>query len=135
MQMLEVVVALLVEWRLVAIQEIVVERDADGLDAVYGELYAEALTGSRLTTARRSGDKHQLDTLALGYLVGYLADLLLLKGLAYLNQLWCIAFTDNLIQVADGAQSQNVLPLVVLLEDAEHLILMRHLAQFRRVFP
>ena len=42
MQMLEVVVALLVEWRLLAIQEIVVERDADGLDAVYGELYAEA---------------------------------------------------------------------------------------------
>ena len=85
--MLEVVVALLVEWRLLAIQEIVVERDADGLDAVYGELYAETLAGSRLAAARRSGDEHQFDALALGYLVGYLADLLLLKGLAYLNQL------------------------------------------------
>ena len=38
-------------------------------------------------------------------------------------------FVYGLVQVAYGAQSQYVLPAVVLLEYSEHLVLWRHLAQ------
>ena len=49
MQVLEVVIALLVAWRLVAVEEIVIERDADGFNAVDGKLYAETLAGRGLS--------------------------------------------------------------------------------------
>ena len=47
--MLEVVIALLVERCLVAIQEVVIEGDSNGFDAVDSQLYTESLAGGGLT--------------------------------------------------------------------------------------
>ena len=49
MQMLEVIFALLVEWCLFTIEEIVIEGDANGLDAVDSQLDTESLTGGGLS--------------------------------------------------------------------------------------
>ena len=46
-----------------------------------------------------------------------------------MNELGRKALVDDLVQVADGAQPQDILPAMVLLEDAEHLVLVDHLAQ------
>ena len=48
-QILEVVVALLVAWRLVTIEEIVVERDGHRFDAVDSQLHTESFAGCGLS--------------------------------------------------------------------------------------
>ncbi len=48
MQMLEVKVAFLVEWCLLAVEEIVVKRDADRFDAIGNQLDAESFAGCGL---------------------------------------------------------------------------------------
>ena len=78
MQMLEVVVAAFVAWCLVAVEEVVVERDADGFQAVDCQLYAETLAGRSLATAAGSGNEHQFDAFAFGDVIGNLCYLLLL---------------------------------------------------------
>ena len=80
-QMFEVVVTFLVERCLLTVEEVVVEGDADGLDAIGDELDAESFAGGGLTRRRRTGNQYQTDTLALGYLIGNLGNLLLLKCL------------------------------------------------------
>ena len=41
-----------------------------------------------------------------------------------------MAIIDGFVQVANGAHAQDVLPAVVLLEDAKHLVLHHNLTQF-----
>ena len=138
-QVLKVVVAIGLARRLVAVHEVVVERYGDRLDAVGSKLHGESLAGRRLATARRTGDEHHAQgqqvgrqtggIAAAGHLVGYQRYLLLLQGLAHLDELRGIAFLRDLVEIAEGAQSEDALPLVVLLEDTEHLVLMGHLTQ------
>ena len=128
-QVFVVVVALLVAGRLVAVDEIIIQRDGYRFDAVDGQLYRQSLAGGRLAAAAGTGNENQADAPALGYLVGDTGNLLLLQGLADLYELGREPLVDDLVQVADGTQSEDVLPAVVLLEDAEHLVLMHHLAQ------
>ena len=128
-EVLEVIVAIGLARRVFAIDEIVVERDGNGLDAVRGQLYGQALTGCRLTAAGRSGDEHHADALSESNVLGNFGNFLLLQGLADLNELRGVALLYALVQVANGSQANDVLPLMVLLEDGEHLVLMGHLAQ------
>ena len=86
MQMLKVVVALLVEWCLFTIQEVVIERDAYWFDAVDGQLHAETFTGSGLSRRRRTCNQHHLDALTLSYLIGNLCNLLFLQSLTNLDE-------------------------------------------------
>ena len=132
--MFKVVVARLVAWRLVTIQKIVVQRYGYGLDAVDGQLHAEAFAGGGLAARRRTGYQYHFYPLCMGYLVGYLGYLLLLQGFRDLYQLRREAFVNDLIQVAHVAQVHDVLPLVVLLEDAEHLVLTDEGSELRGVF-
>ena len=123
MEMLEIIVSLFVTRGLVTVQEVIVERDADRLDAVDGQLHAEAFAGRGLATAAGACYEHHLNTLPTCYLIGYLGNLLLLQGLANLNKTVGIAFGDGIIQVANRSHTKNRLPAMVLLEDLEHLIL------------
>ena len=104
-EVLKVVVATLVEGGLVAVLEIVVQRDAYGLQPVDGQLDADALAGSRLTTGRRTCNEHHSDAGPMGYLVGYLGYLLLLQGLADLYQFVGMSLTDGSVEVAHGTHT------------------------------
>ena len=102
-QVLEVIVAIGITRCEVTVEEIVVEGDADRIDAIDGQLYGESLAGGGLATAGGACYQHYLDAAAAGYLVGNLADLLLLQGLADLYESRGIALDNGFVQVADGA--------------------------------
>ena len=86
-------------------------------------MYAETFACRGLATGRRSGNEHHLDAFVFGYLVGNLRNFLLLQGFRHLNEVRRAAPVDDFVQVADISQVHDVLPLVVFLEDAEHLVL------------
>ena len=134
MQVLEVVVSLIVERRFVTIQEVVVKRDTHRHDAIDGELHAKTFACRSLTAGRGPCDEHELDALPLGNLVGNLGNLFLLKSLADLDEHRGVSLTDDIVEVAYCAQPEDVLPLVVFLEDAEHLVLVSHLTQLVGMF-
>ena len=92
-------------------------------------MHGQTLAGCGLATRRRTGDEYQFDAFAVGYLVGNTRNLLLLQGLTNLDEVRAEALVDTFVQVANGAHAQDVLPAVVLLEDAKHLVLHHNLAQ------
>ena len=133
MQTFVVEVAILVAWRTVAVDEIVVKRDGNGTDFIDGELHGESFACGCLAARRRSGDEHHAYFRPFGYHVGNARDLLLLKGLTYVDDMAGIAFLNGCIELANRTYSKNILPAMVLLEDFEHLVLPGHLAKHRRI--
>ena len=119
----EVVVAILVLGGLLAVEEVVVEGNADRVNAVDSQLYGESLARRCLTATAGTGYEHHLDTLLMGYLVGYLGYLLLLQGFAELDEGIGMTVLNSAIKVANCAHAQQVLPAMVLLEDFKHLVL------------
>ena len=134
-QVFKIIVTILVLRCLFTIQEIVVERDADRIDAIDGQLHRQSFTSGRLTAGRRSGNEHQLHTLAVGYLICNLTDFLLLQGFTDLDEFIGMSADNGFVQVTHGTQSEYVLPVVVLLENVEHLVLAHEVFQTRGVIP
>ena len=132
-QVFEVIVTTLIARRLVTIKEIVVERDADGLQTIHGQLHGEAFTGRGLTTAAGTCYKYHLDGLPRGNLIGYLGYFLLLQGLTKLNELVATSFDNGIIQVTNSTHTQNSLPTMMLLEDLEHLVLADKCTKLRGI--
>ena len=130
---LVVELALLIPGRELAVHKIVVQRNLHGLDAVGEQLDGEPFAGGRLSTRRRAGDQHHLHPLPGGNLVGNLSDALLLQGFAHVDDVVHLPRLHGGVELAHGAESQDVLPAMVLLEDFEHLVLAGHLAQRMRV--
>ena len=85
MQMFEVIVAAFVSGGVLAVKEVVVEGNADRLEAIDGQLHGDPLAGSGLSAAGGSGYQHHLNPWPAGYLVGNLGNLLLLQRLAELD--------------------------------------------------
>ena len=125
---LEVVVARLVEGRLVAVYEVIVERDAYRAYAVGKQLDRQALACGGLAARRRTGDEHHLHTLPGGNHLGNLHYLVFLERLGDVYQLGALALGDDLVEVADGGHAEYSLPAVLLLEYLEHLVLAHELA-------
>ena len=105
MQVLKIVIALIIFWRLLAVEEIIIQRYTNGMDTIYGQLHAKTLTGCGFTRRRRTSYQHQFYALTLGNLVGNISNLLFLQRLANLYELRRMAIHDSLVQVADGAQT------------------------------
>ena len=125
-----VVFAVLVLRCAVAVYKVVIERNLQGLDAVGKQLYRQALAGGGLARRRRSGKQHQLYILSGGNLVGNVRYLLFLQSLRHIYNVNGVPGAHCLVEVAHGANAQNILPRVLLLENLEHLVLLGELAQF-----
>ena len=70
-----------------------------------------------LPPRRRSGDEHHLHTLAAGDFIGDVSDFLFLQSFGNVDDIRSQTVIHRLVECADGAHAQNVLPTVVLLED------------------
>ena len=126
---LEVVVALSVSRGVVTVDEIVVERHHHRSAAVAHQLYGQSFAGGSLATRRRSGNQYDTHAVALCDILGNLSNLLLLQGLRDVDDSRRVTLRHRHVEVAHRTDAQDVLPLVMLLEDAEHLVLHNHLAQ------
>jgi len=72
--------------------------------------------------------------MARGYLVGDTGYLLLLQRLVHIDDVCGKPLVHGVVEVAHGAQTDDVLPLVVLLEHIKHLLLAGHWAQLAGIF-
>ena len=121
------VVASVGEFRgLDAVDEIVVGRERNRLEAAGLELHAQAVRDRGLAAARRTGDQHDADRIlrvvvAALDLLRNLDELLLLQGLGDLDQVGCTALQANVVHVARVAQIHDAVPLEVLGKDLEGL--------------
>ena len=130
---LKIIFSILILRGLIPVHEIIIERNLQRFQSVYGKLNAQALAGCCLTGRRRTGKKHELHTLALGNILSNLSQLLLLQCLADIDDVGSMTGFDSLIEVAHGSDAQDFLPAMMLLEDVEHLVLPGHLAQLVRI--
>ena len=105
MQVLKIVIALIIFWRLLAVEEIIIQRDTHRMDTIHSQLHTKTLTGGGFTRRRRTGYQHQFNTLALSYLIGYISNLLFLQCLAYLYKLRRMTIDNRFVQITNGAQS------------------------------
>ena len=115
------------------VYEVVIQRYLQRLDAIGQQLNAESLARGGLSRRRRSGHEHELDALAGRYLIGNLGDTLFLQRFRHVDDVGGMARIDEFVEVTYRTHTEDVLPVVVLLEDAEHLVLMGHLWQHVRV--
>ena len=105
MQMLKIIVALIIFRRLLAVEEIIIQRDTHRMDTIHSQLHTKTLTGGGFTRRRRTGYQHQFHTFALSYLIGYISNLLFLQCLAYLYKLRRMTIDNRFVQITNGAQS------------------------------
>lgn len=128
-----IIFSILVLRRSLAIDKIVIERNLQRFQSVDSQLYGETLARSRLTRRRRSSQEDEFHPRPCCYLLGYLGYLLLLKRLADIDNIRGMARINSRIEVAHCSDADNILPVMMLLEDFEHLVLTGYLAQFIRV--
>ena len=128
---LKIIFAVVILRRPVSIHKVIVQRNL--LQSVHGKLDAQSLAGCGLARRRRTSQQHELHTLTVRNILGYLGYLLLLQCLTDVDDVSGMTRLYRLVEVAHGSDTQDVLPAMVLLEDVEHLILLRHLAQFIRI--
>ena len=125
---LKVVLAMFIERCEFAVDEVVVEREGHRMEAICHELYGEALAEGGL--ARGGGSRYEDDAcLAAIYVVGNACYALLLQCFGHIDKVGGMAGTAGCVEVAHGAHAHNLLPMVVLAEDAEHLVLTYNILQ------
>ncbi len=130
---LEVVLAVLILGRRLAVEEVVVEGDANGPHAVGDELHGESLARRGLAAGGRTGDEHYLYVMARLDVVSHAHELLVLQGLEDVYHVVGMAGEDGFVQVAHGAYAHLLLPVVILLEHLEHLVLLDERGEFCRL--
>ena len=118
---------------LIPIHEVIIERNLQRLQSVYGKLDAQTLAGSSLARRRRTRQQYQLHPFAAGNLLGNLRQLLLLQRFADIDDIRSMSRIDSLVEVTHGSDTQDFLPAMMLLEDIKHLVLSGHFAQLIRV--
>ena len=104
------------------VDEVVVGRYRQGLQAAGHKLYAEALGNGGLAAAARAGDEHQAQVAVLIAAVDffcYLDYFLFLQSLGYLDELGGVSFLAGVVHVADVVEVHNGVPPEAL---AEHLV-------------
>ena len=124
---LVVVVAVLVLRGLLAIDEVVVERDQHGAQSEHAQVDAQPFGRGGLAARRGSRDEHHAGPareVRLGDGVGYFGEFPLVEGLGQLDHAAGVAREDLRIDVADGRDTHDAHPRLVFAEDAEHLVLM-----------
>ena len=112
--------------RILAVDEVVVERDGDRPQPHDLHLHAQTLREGRLARRGRPRDEDQAQLPAvLGDVVGNLGDVLLLQGLRDADDLADAARADGPVEVCDIATAQDVGPVLRLGQDLRELWL-RH---------
>ena len=129
-----VVFAVCVQRGLVAVDEVVVERDEHGFQSQNAELNAQTLGRGGLAARRRARDEHHARAaraIGLGDRVSDARKPFFMEGLGDLDQFRGVARKHLGVEPADGGHAHDVDPLLVLVEDVEELVL-RH-QRFERV--
>ena len=119
--------------RFLPIYEIIIERNLERFQSVYGKLYAQTLARSGLARRRRTCQQHQFHALAAGNLLSNLGNLLLLQRLADIDDVGRMIGIYRLVKIAYSPDAQDTLPAMMLLEYLKHLVLSGHFAQHIRV--
>ena len=124
---LVVVVAVGVARGLLAVDEVVVERDQHGVQSQHAQLDAQPFGRGGLAAAGGAGDQHHAGAARkVGVVdgVGHPGELALVERFGEFDQAAAVAREHLRIDVADGGNAHDPDPRLVLLEDAEHLLLM-----------
>ena len=130
LQCLIVVVATLIAWGLGAVDKIVVERYALGVETEHSESNAESFAEGCLAARRGAGNQHHTHSalcVSLGNRVGNLANLLLVQGFGNLNKSCTLAVANHLIQRTHIRHADNIYPILILAEYLVHLLLWYHI--------
>ena len=107
------------------VNEIVIHREGKGLEAAGHELDAQALAKRGLARTGGAANHDEPDLRMALYLLGDVAYLLLLEGLADIDDVdGFVMITAGLVEFPDSADSDDVLPALVLAKDFEHLLLL-----------
>ena len=117
---------MLVARRVHAVHEIVVGRNGEGTQAAGQQLHAQPFAEGGFAARRRAGYQDQLQFGPRSNTVGHAGYLLLLKGLAHVDELVGISFLAHLVELADGGHAQNLVPPVLLAEHFKHFGLLPH---------
>ena len=124
---LVVVVAVLVERSLFAVDEIVVERDHHRAQSQHAEFDAQPLGRGGLAARRRARDEHHADAAADDGVVDGVGDpgeLAFVERLGQFDHASGVAREGAGVDLPDCRNAHQRDPRLVLLEDAEHLLLL-----------
>ena len=91
--------------RFLPIHEIIIERNLERFQSVYGKLYAQTLARSGLARRRRTSQQHQFHTLATGNLLSNLGNFLLLQRLADIDDVGSMIGIYRLVKIAYGSDA------------------------------
>ena len=133
---LVIVFAVLILGRMLAVDEVVVERYDHGVEPEYAQLYAQTLREGSLAAGRGARYEHHpraARLVCLRYAVGEVGYLLLVECLRHLDQIAGVAAQDFGVEAADGGYAHYPHPHLVLVEDIEHLVQMHLQVEFRGV--
>ena len=118
---------------ILAVDEIVVRGERDGLQAAGLQLDADTAAEGGLATAARPCDEHQahgvLAMIAAVDFFGNLYDFLLLQGLCHLHQFPRHPVFAGMVDVADRTQAHDIVPLQAFRKHLKGLGLVFHLCQ------
>ena len=116
----EVVVAFFVAGGVFAVDEVVVDGDGDGSEAVDAELDGEAFGEGGLAGGGGSGDEDVADVVAAGGdFVGDAGDFLFVEGFGDADEVGAFFGGDDFVEASDGVDVEDAAPLFVFLVDLE----------------
>ena len=127
MERFEIVVACGVARRLVAVYEIIVERDHLGLEQIRGQIYAQTFRCCGLAARRRPGNQHDprsSEAVSSRDFIGYRRDFLVVHRFGHVDQVGGFPFFHHAVELAYVGHTYHLIEVAVFHEGAVHFFLV-----------